>query len=385
MLKLHARVRGYKVINNFANYPCSGCGACAVICPNNCITMQLNKDGFLNPVIDYESCTECNLCDSVCYRNLPDVSDVNLYSTSSVFAAIAKDKEILYTSSSGGVAPILSRYGVNAGYNICGVVYDPKTNRCYHTIAKNNDELESFKGSKYLQSETLPAFSEFKDGEKYMVFGTPCQIYGLRQIIKQRGWEENFILIDLFCKGVPSKLLWDSYIKYIISENKMEKPFSVNFRDKRVSWHKFSITITDILGNEYSNTIYDDIFFQCFIKNVCFNDSCYPCIFRHHMSGADIRLGDFWGTKYYNHDEGTSMVVIFNDVGRNIWDKIKDEFWIEENEPSIVIESQRFDIINSYQHRQNILADLFNGDTLDEIYSRYDMGNIQYKVKEKLK
>lgn len=41
---------------------CTGCGACAQICPSHAITMMKNKGGFLTPVVDNLKCTQCGIC-----------------------------------------------------------------------------------------------------------------------------------------------------------------------------------------------------------------------------------------------------------------------------------------------------------------------------------
>ena len=45
---------------------CYGCSACSNICPQRCIDMTSDNEGFLYPVVDIEKCTECGLCEKVC-------------------------------------------------------------------------------------------------------------------------------------------------------------------------------------------------------------------------------------------------------------------------------------------------------------------------------
>ena len=45
---------------------CTGCAACASICPNACILMSEDNEGFLQPRIDEISCTKCHMCEVVC-------------------------------------------------------------------------------------------------------------------------------------------------------------------------------------------------------------------------------------------------------------------------------------------------------------------------------
>lgn len=368
---------------NHSTKCCTGCGSCAVICPQKCITMEYNKDGFLAPVVNESKCIGCGVCTKVCYKFSEDFGQGDLFSASTVYAAISNDVGMLRTVSSGGVAPAIERFSLANGYEVCGVNYNARTDQCMHSIASTESETGAFRSTKYIQSNTLPAFSSFESGKKYCVFGTPCQIFGLDRILTRYNERENYILVDLFCKGIPSRIMWQSYLSYIKRTEQMTDISSIVFRSKAVSWHKFQMQIVDADGKQYKNDVYHDLFFQCFIKNVCFNDSCYDCEFRHHYSAADIRLGDFWGSKYYSHEEGVSLVVILTDKGKTVWNAVSNEFWTEQNDPQIVYESQRFDKLDKYLYREKMLHNLRSGDSLDCVYERYDMQNIKYKKSNK--
>lgn len=357
---------------------CTGCGVCAAACPQHCITMQRNEDGFLVPQITQYLCVACGRCKAVC-RKYVKPKQTDLYEDSKVFAAISKDEDFLKTVSSGGVGAALSEYAAQKGYGVCGVIFNPETGECYHQIAQTVKDLYKIRGSKYLQSQTMPVFQNFEAGKKYMVFGAPCQIWGLRQLLRLEKREEDFILVDLFCKGIPSHLLWESYNQFLNKKIGMDKLKRVEFRDKSVSWHKFSLQNTDQKGRQYSQTLYQDLFMQCFVKNIAFSPACYPCAFRHHESGADIRLGDFWGEKYYAHEEGVSLMVLLSDRGERVWDKISALFWYEQNPTSIVRESQRFDIIEVPKVRAEFIKGLKKQIPLSELYEKYDIGHISIK------
>lgn len=45
---------------------CCGCTACKSICPKNAISMQVDNEGFLYPIINKELCINCGLCKKVC-------------------------------------------------------------------------------------------------------------------------------------------------------------------------------------------------------------------------------------------------------------------------------------------------------------------------------
>ena len=45
---------------------CTGCTACANICPRKAIEFKEKSNGFLYPIIDEKLCIKCNKCKEVC-------------------------------------------------------------------------------------------------------------------------------------------------------------------------------------------------------------------------------------------------------------------------------------------------------------------------------
>ena len=45
---------------------CTGCSACAAVCPKRCIQLEQNEEGFVYPKVDQSLCVECGLCEKVC-------------------------------------------------------------------------------------------------------------------------------------------------------------------------------------------------------------------------------------------------------------------------------------------------------------------------------
>lgn len=232
---------------------CSGCGACSVICSRHCIQMESNKNGFYRPIKDLENCNNCGLCEKVCPQlNIEAVclDDAMLYS------AYVNDAQDRIESSSGGIAYRFADYAVQHECGVCGVIMNYDKMQAEHTVKVPGADITALKGSKYLQSN-IDAFSEVvlrlqknKDLQ-FVVFGTPCQIAGLNHVLKRRKLKDRVTLVDIFCHGVPSNLMWRKYLKWIERKKKVrgDSIMSVTFRDKSYSWHKYHMHIT-ALKNE---------------------------------------------------------------------------------------------------------------------------------------
>ena len=55
-----------QTIRALDKYSCTGCGVCHAVCPRQCIIMQIDKEGFKYPVIDYNICIKCGICTKHC-------------------------------------------------------------------------------------------------------------------------------------------------------------------------------------------------------------------------------------------------------------------------------------------------------------------------------
>jgi coenzyme F420-reducing hydrogenase beta subunit len=373
-------------INNPGNHPCSSCGLCVVVCPHKAVDFGIDKDGFYKPVIN-EKCTDCGICVKVCYKYLESKNSFeNAFKDKPVYAAWSKNRDTVLSSSSGGVGYELTNYFFRNGYKICGCVFDAPNDMNKHIIAENQNDLEAIKSSKYLQSYTVEAFSQFRKGEKYLVVGTPCQIYGLRKYIQLKKWEDSFILIDFFCHGTPSFNLWKKYKEYICEKFKLESKFeSVNFRKKNLesTWHSYAMSIRDFSGRKFekNRAFSDDLFFKFFLNNSCLNEACYQCKLRLDHCAADIRIADFWGKKYLQNDNGVNLVIVNTPQGNKVWNEIKDKLIIEESNYEDLEMSQPTRYLPFNLKREIILEELNNDKTLEKIYNQY----LRISIVEKLR
>lgn len=309
-----------------SNIVCYGCGVCVVACPQHVIEIRLDNRGFYGPrIIDDKKCTNCGLCCKSC-AYLDDQLAISNNKVQDWSAVWSETPETRQSCSSGGVAYELACTALAQGYLVVGVRYNAELHRAEHCICRTVEELEQTKGSKYLPSYTPTAFTQFELGKKYFVCGSPCQIDSLRRFIRLRKMENNFILMDFFCHGVPSYRMWKKFVRTNLPETKAT---DVAFRSKKnyttneaLPWHaSFVVTCHNKRGDVYQPAMsgHYDWFYHFFLEDLCLGEQCYThCKYKMYQSSADIRIGDAW-TSAYDHDEkGVSAVLVFTEVGKQL-------------------------------------------------------------------
>ncbi|OUP20666.1 4Fe-4S ferredoxin [Parabacteroides distasonis] len=296
---------------------CYGCGVCAMVCGKKIIGIGLNKEGFYEPrVVDPDRCVGCGLCLDVCsfLQEEPSLRRTEIHS----YAAWSKDTVIRRKCSSGGVGFELGRTLIEEDYKVCGVRYDAERARAEHYIATTVKELIPSIGSKYIQSYTVDGFKAINRKEKYLVTGTPCQIDSFRRYIRKFNVEDNFVLMDFFCHGVPSMHLWQKYLQEV--EKLTGNVTYVSWRNKLTAWHdSYDLLIRGEKSFYNSRLSQGDRFYRFFLSDACLGKACYErCKYKYDRSAADIRIGDLWGNTYKSNEDGVSAAVAFTEKGNKI-------------------------------------------------------------------
>lgn len=314
------------MINVAEKSKCSGCYACAQICPKKCITMVSDAEGFLYPNIDTSACIQCGACEKACPVLTPRLPIKDKQVTA--YAAIYKNDTLRLHSSSGGVFSALASYVIERGGVVFGAAFD-KEFKVIHKYVEKIEDLASLRGSKYVQSEIGTTYfqaEEFlKAGRMVLFSGTPCQIEGLLSYLKKP--YENLITQDLICHGVPTPKVWQKYVEYR-EETHRAKPREIAFRAKDEGWKRYSMSFAFENDRKYRATLDKDPMLQIFLKNLCLRPSCYDCSFKKKERLSDITLADFWGIENVSpkmdDDKGTSLVVIHSKKGQQIFEGISD-------------------------------------------------------------
>lgn len=311
---------------------CTGCGACVLKCPKNCIEMKKNHEGFLFPYIEQIYCVKCGICLKVCpvINQEKNVHEFDIKS----YGAYNNNQKILLESSSGGIFSILAFSILRNKGVVFGAVFDENFS-VIHSYIENFSELKRMRESKYVQSEIGESYVEAKkfldSGRSVFFTGTPCQISGLLAYLGKE--YTNLLTQDFICHGVPSPMMWNQYLKYhkTIVKSKIK---NISFRNKNLGWKQFSIQILFYNNYIYSKLKTKEWWMHVFLNDLCLRESCYKCSFKTLQRQSDITLGDFWGVEnvcpQINNDMGTSLIIINSIKGQNMFEQIRNEVTYQE-------------------------------------------------------
>lgn len=306
---------------------CTGCGACVQVCAKGCISMEIDSEGFLYPIIDYSQCVSCNKCLKTCPQN----SSVAKFD-STFYMVWHKSREILLKSSSGGVFTAFAEYVLAKKGVVYGVAHHPQAVYAFHVAVENANELDKLRKSKYYQSDTLLVFQEVRDhlrnGRWVLFTGTACQIAGLLNVLGNAD-KSKLLTMDVLCHGVTSSKV----IKYYLTDmeriiGKKVTDFDFRIKIPKCGWTKSSKMRLHLSDNQCYVSDYDsDLFFSGFNENLFLRESCYNCFYCGRQRISDFTAADFWGIdsqsvtkeQLYN---GISLLLVNSEKGNAIVQKL---------------------------------------------------------------
>lgn len=306
-------------------YQCSGCAACADVCPVHCIEYKRDALGFIYPEIDAKACINCGACERVCPIKPENVS---VREPETCYAAWAKNENIHLASSSGGLGYLLAEAIIDRG----GIVYGCAAENPLHISHIRVDEksaLSRLQGSKYVQSETRGIYKQLKadirNGKDVLFIGTPCQVSAVNNLFKKS--PDNLYIVDLICHGVPSQKMLNAQIAGISDE----KPESISLRNG----NDFRLKLTYSDSREFSKPVWSIPYYRMFLAGYSYRPSCYKCPYAGAKRVGDITIGDFWGIKnpeaLPNESlNGISAVLVSTAKGQRLLDTIKPRLDIQK-------------------------------------------------------
>lgn len=344
---------------------CSGCHACYSACPQKCIRMTMDDEGFFCPVVNTEKCVNCGICEKVC----PVLSNKEKEKTMSLaYACYNRNEDVRLKSSSGGIFTLLAERIIDMGGVVFGAAFDDGFD-VVHKCIDNKKDLEKLRGSKYVQSTIGETYIEAKkllDSGRIVLFsGTPCQIDGLLSFIGKD--YENLYTQDLICHGVPSPKVWRKYVEYM-EKNENSKFKNVYFRNKKIGWKNFCMKIAYENNAVYTRKHGEDLFVKSFLKNITLRKSCYECKSKSLNRASDITLADFWGIELIlpemDDDRGTSLVFANSPKGQKLFNDIFESIICKEVdlEKSVSFNTAAYKSVPYNKKRHKFFANLCKKD-----------------------
>ena len=211
---------------------CSGCTACVQCCPQQCISLYEDEEGFLYPNVDKSACINCSACEKVC----PVINQGEARLPQRAYAAVNPDDCVRLKSSSGGVFSMLAEKVIDKRGVVFGVRFNDQW-EVIHDYVETKEKINIFCGSKYVQSRIGESFIQVKrflEQDRIVLFsGTPCQVAGLKLLLHKS--YDNLYTVDVVCHGVPSPKLWREYLSKIIDTSEVKQ---ISMKDKKESWRK---------------------------------------------------------------------------------------------------------------------------------------------------
>lgn len=365
---------------------CCGCGACSIACPAKCITMEERSLGHLFPVVNEEKCLACNKCETVC----PMLSEIQIESEfeQEVFAAYAKDNELRFSGSSGGMFGVFSNKLIEQGYIVYGAAFDERMQlKC--VCAESKSELKALYKSKYLQSDLRGKYERIKqklqNGTKVLFISTPCQVRALKAYLVEE--YSNLLTIDFICHGVPSQKLFDQCLE--VDEKKYNgKIKSYEFRTKKKNGatpHYFTEYFwVKEREKKISNVYFMSPFYAMFQKYINLRESCYQCKFAGKERVSDITIGDFHDIDQYvqgiNRFDGVSMVVLNTVKGKKLWNDCNEKIdWNSLNLDKLIADGVCFGSGTLRPDRRDEFLLDYENKTIEELISKWANPNAYWK------
>lgn len=320
---------------------CSGCSLCEWSCPTKAINIKyLNDSLFYYPVINEEKCIKCGKCISIC----PSNNVIELLKQKKCFIAQTKEKELLKTVTSGGIASSISKQFIKNG----GIVYGAAFTRdmyVEHIRCDSEEKCELIKGSKYIQSNVSNIYKAINQDLinriSVLFIGTPCQCIAMKKMFSKYS---NFYCCDFVCNGVASPKIFISHIKNLerIYRCKIKNYI---FRPKTKKYLEPYEVFNDINGKKYRIKSPWKKWGSIYYAGLAMRSSCYNCIYTSNSRVGDITFSDislklmekmkeklFLNISIY----GASHISINSEKGIKLLQMVKEKVFLENVEEYIV-------------------------------------------------
>lgn len=363
---------------------CCGCGACAATCPTNAIQMVYDNEGFSYPDVDSDKCIKCGKCVKVCpFKD----KDKTLPRGVRLFAARAKNDDIVKTSSSGGIFSVLADVVLRKGGVVFGAAWIAERQRVEHLGVEDAEGLARLRGSKYVQSVIGGAYRDAKQlldaGRTVLFSGTPCQLTGLHAFLGKS--YDNLLCVDVVCHGVPSPKVLNVYLAATVGNDVSD----VRFRDKLKGWRNFTLSVISEGAYKALGSLRENTYLKGFLANLYLRPSCYKC--KADKLASDITLADYWSISKmapeFDDDKGVSAVLICSKKGLALFEEALNDMTVKETPLKGFLVANPNTILSSisHPHRAKFMRKLEGCETVDSLIKSHLKRPWIYELFRKIK
>ena len=329
---------------------CISCEICHAVCPYDAITFILQKGKFI-PKIDIKKCTNCGLCLKLCpgidldpdkIREKPNqFSDSLIGPIIDCYTAYCNNPDIRSKSTSGGlITSLIINLLEDKIYDSAFVLqfdrYKEEPARLKEI--KKPEEIINSSKSKYIPASIYNVIKTINENreKKYIIVGTPCQIYGLKKFLKHNKISENnYLFLGLFCDKTLNYNLIKFYEKKYKNRNEKIEKFLYRTKEKN-GWPGD----TKIFFNSGRSIIINRSlrmklkkFFQVY--------RCLFCLDKLNKH-ADISFGDCY-LPMKKDINGKSNIIVRTKKGEEILDKYSNLYFLEKEYIKPIYDSQFLD------------------------------------------
>lgn len=317
-------------INSVSKGKCTGCGACSIKCPKQCIEMANDDTDNIYPKVNIDECINCGMCIKVCHA----VETAPMNRANKAFAGWSMNEKERKNGASGGIASAIYRYANSNNWLYVGVRFDEHWN-LYYDI--DNNLYKEYSNSKYVYGNMSNILNTIKEkleniNTKLIVIGLPCQISSMKKYIGDK-YNDKLLTVDLVCHGVCSNEYLKQHIKSI-EEIKKQKTTKVFFRNPKFNTGSFQFT----LQNDKSDIFYnknpkEDDYYQIGYHNaIIYRENCYNCKYASINRVSDLTLADYWGIGSeipFEYDKNNVSLILSNtENGEKLLNRMKESNYI---------------------------------------------------------
>jgi coenzyme F420-reducing hydrogenase beta subunit/polysaccharide pyruvyl transferase WcaK-like protein len=305
--------------------------------------MEYEEGQFL-PIINSKKCNNCGLCFKLCpgigisnFKNGANFEDELSGHYLNVYSSYSKDKNIRKNSTSGGlITQLIMKLLENDEYD--GAFVLP-----FETFRNSPARLEIIKESKKIfnaaKSKYIPAsvfnvirVLQKEINPKYIIVGTPCQILGIKNFIKEKSIDcENLLFLGLFCDSTLNFNIINYFEDKYSKDN--EKIIRFDFRNKeKDGWPGHPKIYFDSRREVIAHRKE-----RMKVKKYFQLERCLYCLDKLNRS-ADISFGDCY-LRWREFPE-SSTIIIRTEKGKKIFNNYSSLFNSVELNIEAVIKSQ---------------------------------------------